>query len=563
MNLRPYQAKGKTDIYDSWRSYKRVMFQLVTGGGKTVIFVNIIRDILKKGKRIILIAHREELIVQAWQTLYKNQIYSGVIKGDQPTNFSLPCQVASIQTLARRKKLPHADVVIFDEAHHCQDSNTYGKVLSDFFPHAYVLGVTATPYRLSGHGFTDMFDKLVLSKSYGELVQDGYLTPYKYFVGSVPDLSDLKLSKGDYREKDAEKVMELAPLVESYIEYCNGMSGVVFAVNINHSKEIVRKYNAAGIRAAHLDADTPAGDRKNILKLFKEGIIKIISNVGIITEGFDFPNMDFVQLASPTMSLSRFLQMVGRTMRVNQAVIDGIEDPEERRKAISESSKPFAYILDNAGCWETHGLPDQYFDWQMYFEGVDKKKKKEETEMIEMIEYVAESPDGLIVRTKDPQEVAGMKLIEVKTHIKQTIYKVTSIKKFDELIELARRLKNVKKKGFFAVFKFVEYCEKNHILINDQAWEYVFEKVSSEPKREVRLAEQYEMNTLQAIREQYGHNQAEADRLAAGLKTQISKRIEKGKLFQVPIGFLRKIRAEHEDRMRMKEQVKMKMTGTN
>ncbi len=538
-SLRPYQAKGEADIFASWKAGNRnVMYQLVTGGGKTVLFVDIIKKFLMKGKRVILLAHREELITQAWNHLYKNNIYSGIIKADIKPNYDLPCQVASIQTCARRKKLPHADVVIFDEAHHCQDDNSYGNLLVDHFPTSYVLGVTATPYRLGGQGFTRLFNDLVLGPSFKQLVDSGYLCPLRYFVASIPDLSKVKIKSGDYDEEQAEEVMKLAPLVESYQEHCKGMCGVVFAVNVHHSNKIVEQYNAAGIKAAHLDAKTPTEERKGILKAFREGRIQIISNVGIITEGFDFPDMQFVQLARPTKSLSLFLQMVGRVTRPDVAAIMSAMSDEERVYLLSQSKKPYGVILDNAGLYREHGLPDLEIDWNTHFVGRDMKKAKTDL-LIEMIEFVAETDDGREVRTKNPLEIEGLKLIEVNKTIREKIVNLVSLKEFDKSYEMFKAMANkpgakITKPGFVAYNNYKEYCRKNNILMSAEVWDYLIKRLSKEPNNLKRIVEEETARNINAIESQYADNKDERERLIEILNTQRDKRVESIKRAYVP-----------------------------
>lgn len=546
MNLRPYQEQGQKEIHEAWEQFLRIMFQATTGAGKTVLFVNIIKDFLKKGKRVMLIAHRQELIMQAWQTLYKNKIYGGIIKGDYPTNYALPCQVASIQTLARRSELPHADLVIFDEAHHCQDDNSYGDVLKLHFPNAHVLGVTATPYRLSGQGFTNVFEKLITSVNYVDLRDDGFLVPYKYFVGSFPDLQGVKLSSGDYRSKEAESVMELAPLVESYFEHANGKKGLVFAVNVHHSITVAQQYNDAGVVAEHVDGTTPDDLRKSIFERFKTGETTIIVNVGIATEGTDLPDTDFVQLARPTKSLSMYLQMVGRCFRVPQHVIEGIDSPEQRKEAIAMSTKPNAIILDNAGCWEEHGLPDQSFDWQMHFEGITTKQMKEAVEYIELIEFVAIDADGIKVQTKIPSEIEGMVLVEVNKQIRERVLNITSLKEFDRLMEQHKYIKNIKKKGWTTFFKFQGHCKKHFIDMGDEVWDYMTRKLNDEPMELVKSANNYYEKTMDGIKSGYRDNLPEMHNLIKGLEVQHEKRLEKAKLYFVPKSALRKQRMEYD-----------------
>lgn len=536
------------------------MYQLVTGGGKTVLFVDIIKRFLMKGKRVILIAHREELISQAWNTLYKNQIYAGIIKADVKANFSLPCQVASIQTIQRRKSLPHADLVIIDETHHALEDNTYGKVLTAHFPSAYVLGVTATPYRLGGKGFTDIFDTLILGPKFTELVDWGYLTPLRYFVKYIPDLQNINMQGGDYNQEEAEKAMGLAPLVESYAETCRGMCGVVFGVNVHHSRNIVDKYNAAGIKAAHLDANTPSVERVNILKMFRERRLDIISNVGIITEGFDFPDMEFVQLARPTKSLSLFLQMVGRVTRTQYEAIKNATSNQHRAQLVAASKKPFGYVLDNAGLWQDHGgLPDQDFDWLRYFNGYDKKKKKP-SEMIEVIEFVAEDTDGRIVRTEIPKEIEGMVLIEVTKTVKEKIINITSLKEFDKLSEMFKRMPKVQKKGFAIYQNFRTYCRKQNIAMTPEIWDYMFKKLVKEPEDFQSKVLSDRDNAIATAQSTYEHNPDEVEHLTKILTEEADRKINLSKSYSMPSGWFKKERKAYEAAISFEKAV-VKMVG--
>lgn len=544
--LRPYQKEGEDLIFGAWKEgYKNVMYQLPTGGGKTVLFVDIIKKFLLKNKRVVLLAHREELISQAWNTLYKNEIYSGIIKADVKPQFALPCQVASIQTVIRRSKLPPADLVIIDEAHHSQEDNSYGKVLDDLYPRAYVLGVTATPYRLGGKGFTNIFEKIILGPKISDLIAWGYLTPLRYFVAGIPDLSKVKIQGGDYNAEQAEVAMQFVPLVESYREHCDGMSGVVFAINVHHSQQIVSQYNQAGIRAAHIDANTPSVERVNILKLFREKRITIISNVGIITEGFDFPDMQFVQLARPTLSLSLFLQMIGRVTRTDYEAIKNATDDDERARLVSLSKKPFGYVLDNAGLYRTHGLPDRPINWEMYFEGWDKREKKA-AETIEIIEYVAEDEDGRTVRTKLPEEVDGLKLVEINHTTREKVINITSLKEFDKLTEQFKRIPKIEKKGFAILNNFKTHCRRNHILMTPEVWDYVYTKLWVEPQdlQAKELSKRDE--AIATIQLRYADDSKESEHLIKVINVEADTRIRKYKTLQVPGGFIRKEQKAYE-----------------
>jgi superfamily II DNA or RNA helicase len=548
--LRPYQAQGEAEIFNAWKDgHKSIMYQLCTGGGKTVLFVDVIKKFLLAKKRVTLIAHREELITQAWNTLYKNEIYSGVIKADQKPNYSLPCQVASIQTCARREKLPPSDLIIFDETHHSQDDNSYGNLLIDHYPKARVLGVTATPYRLGGKGFTDIFDMLITGPSFKQLVSWGYLTPLRYFIASRPDLSGVKRIGGDYELEGAARAMGFAPIVESYLEHCKGMCGLVFAVNITHSRKIVDQYTAAGITAAHVDANTPPEQRRALFKALAERKLHVLVNVGIATEGTDIPNIDFVQLARPTKSLSLFLQMVGRVTRPLWEAIKNAQTDEERFNAVRESSKPFGLILDNAGLWEEHGLPDQEINWHRYFNGIPKKKKgTTPQEIIEILEFVAEDQDGKIVRSKTPSEIVGLKLIEVNKQAKERIVNITSLKEFDRLVNMFKQMPKVgNRAGFAAVSNYKDYCRKHSIEMSAEIWDYMEKRLCKEPEDIEAQALAYLDRTIEAINQQYQHDTEDRYSLIKQARELADQKILPIRKCRVPHAYLDKERKAYRD----------------
>jgi len=542
--LRDYQVSSEAEIFARYKEGKRsVMFQLATGAGKTVLFVSIIRKFLKAGKRVVLIAHREELIAQAWETLRRYEIWAGIIKSGVPENFHLPCQVASIQTICRRQRLPKADLVIIDEAHHSQDDNSYGDVLLRHWPSSRILGVTATPYRLGGKGFTSIFDALVLGPNYKALSSAGYLCPFKYYVSYNPDLSKTKTNRGDYVIDDLEKAMRLAPIVASYNDHCKGLSGICFAVNVTHSIAIVRQYIEAGIPAAHVDATTDLEVRRKIFKDLKDKKILVLVNVGIATEGTDIPNIDFVQLARPTKSLSMFLQMVGRGTRPLWDAIKDAQDDDERAALVAASAKPNAIVLDNAGCYLEHGLPDQVYDWASYFVGRDKRKKGID-EVIEIIELVAEKENGEVVVSRIPDEVEGLKLREVNYIEREKIINLSSLKVFDKNLEIFKRLPHIHKAGFVAFRQYFDFCKKNNYLMTDQVWKYLKQKLVTDPTDErLRLAQKYARD-CQIIRDTNPRHIAEP--LIAASYALHDKRLKTIDKVLVPAKFLNDERAKYE-----------------
>ncbi|MDR1459852.1 MAG: DEAD/DEAH box helicase, partial [Bacteroidales bacterium] len=340
--LRPYQRDGIKKIFEAWSpeksNLKNVLFQMPTGTGKTTVFSEIVRKATLKSKKVLIVVHRIELVEQIVDRLAQFNVDAGIISGKLIPNPECDVQVATIQTLSRRT-YPPADIVIIDECHHSKAS-TY-KTLWDVYPQARFLGVTATPARINGDGFEDLFEVLIPLGKLSFFFENGYLVRIKHLVGSIPDLSKVKQRMKDYDIEMLRNVMLdnsiMANLIESYHKFANGKKTIVFAVDVKHSKEIVHRYQDAGIPAAHVDANTPKKERVDILNKFKAGEILVLSNVDIVSEGFDVPDCEAVQLARPTKSLVLYLQQVGRCMRPAQG-------------------KEYGLVLDNAGLWLEHGL---------------------------------------------------------------------------------------------------------------------------------------------------------------------------------------------------------------
>ncbi len=354
--LRPYQLQAISQIKAAWqRGLYAVLFQAPTGTGKTVTFCEIVRQAVAEGKRCLIVAHRVELINQTVAHLKENGIAAGVIMADHPAAPQQMVQVASIQTLARRPP-PPADLVVIDECHHAI-ADSYARLWKKY-PKALFLGVTATPIRLSGQGFADLFEVLIPSPQIKWFIAEGYLVPIKYFVGVSPNVERVKVQMGDYSLKQLGQAIKTAPsiignLVASYKKHAWGKSMILFGVDVAHSKDIAARYNAHGIPAAHIDATTPARERQMILQQFKAKEIWVLCNAEIVTEGVDIPSCEVIQLARPTKSLVLALQMIGRVTR-----------PFEGKK--------YGIVLDHAGLWQEHGLPTMDREWAL--QGATKLK---------------------------------------------------------------------------------------------------------------------------------------------------------------------------------------------
>ena len=350
-SLRDYQVRVIRKWIEISRSFRRICLQLPTGAGKTIIFCSILADLVARRDRALIIAHREELITQAAEKAEAiSGLPVGIIKSGHPANPLYPIQVASIQTLTRRlDALPDAAIVIVDECHHAS-SPSYRKVLEQY-PNGYILGVTATPQRNDGRGLRDIFDRMILGPSVAELINEGHLSQYKLFAADKP-ISTKGVGKvgGDYKQgalsAKARQPDVMGAVVPTWRRYANGLQTVVFCVDVAHSQDIAALYQSQGITAEHLDGATPAAERKAILQRFRDGKTTILTNCGIVSEGFDVPSIQAVQCLRPTSSLALWLQQVGRALR-------------------PAPGKDYAVILDHTSNWFKLGLPDEDREWSL------------------------------------------------------------------------------------------------------------------------------------------------------------------------------------------------------
>lgn len=379
-SLRIYQQEAKDAIFSAWDEYDNIMFQMPTGTGKTRLFTSIISDIktwsilCQRDITILIIAHRVELIEQISESLTKYRVTHGIIAGGKERNLSPQVQVASIQTITHRKNLEvanalNADFIIIDEAHH-STANSYKK-LWEQYPNAKKLGVTATPWRMNHMGFKSIYEKLIISKPIKEFIKEGWLAPYNYY--SIPHDCTIRQGinsivdfdiEGDYKISVLESVMDKqsirANLLKSYLERAKGKKGIIYSISRRHSEHICSQFKQAGINIVRIDSETPKEERRLYVQRFKEGLIDIIVNVDIFSEGFDCPDIEFIQLARPTKSLVKYLQQVGRGLR-----------PVE--------GKTNCIILDNVGAHIEFELPDSDREWESEFEGLPKVRKKRNT----------------------------------------------------------------------------------------------------------------------------------------------------------------------------------------
>ena len=428
--LRDYQIENKVKIYDSWKNHRSVMLQMPTGTGKTRVFVSIAKDLHnwggknKRAVRVLILAHRKELIEQISENVgLKYGLAHGLIISQSVEQRKYPFQVGSVPTLNRRLfkwAAKDFDVIIIDEAHHVK-AQSYRNILKEY-PNAKILGVTATPYRLNGAGFRPEFDDLIVSPSISEFIKRGYLSDYEYY--SIRPESHLQADidsmavnmDGDYLDSAMSAVMDKdeirANIVNSYLKIAKGKKGIVYTVNKEHSRHLKERFCKEGVKAEVVDSDTPKEERDKIVSKFRRGDITVLLNVNIFSEGFDCPDVEFIQLARPTKSLSMFLQQVGRGLRTS----DGKE------KVI---------ILDNVGLFNKFGFPSARRKWRYHFEG------KYKDEMSEVQSSISIADDDEIRSVFSLEE--GDEQVELLHNSKEEI---VSMDYSDKLLKLSREFEN-------------------------------------------------------------------------------------------------------------------------
>jgi superfamily II DNA or RNA helicase len=359
MELRPYQNQLANDIRGAFGSgANRPLAVSPTGSGKTVLFSYITSQVLKRGSRVIIIAHRREILDQISATLKRVGVPHGFIQAGKSTS-TQPAMVASIQTLARRlDTIPAPDLVIIDEAHHSV-SKSYVQMFAAW-PTAKFIGVTATPERLDGKGLGVMFDRMVMGPSVQWLIDNGFLAqPVYYAPREVVDLSQVHTIAGDFDRSETEEIVDTPRItgdaVTHYVRFCNRQRAVAFCISVAHAQHVADTFNSCGIPSASIDGTLDPEVRKQRVDDLTAGKILVLTSCELISEGFDLPAVNAAILLRPTQSLSMHLQQVGRALR-------------------PYPGKANAIILDHVGNCLRHGLAEQERDWDL--SGREKRLKK-------------------------------------------------------------------------------------------------------------------------------------------------------------------------------------------
>ncbi|WP_138438555.1 DEAD/DEAH box helicase [Marinobacter alexandrii] len=373
--LRTYQSEALSQLRQGIRQGSMAQLLMApTGSGKTTIASAIKQGACAKGKKAFFIVDSLELVDQAVKRFMDDGMWVGVIQGDHiMTNYAAPVQVATIQTLGRRwRQMPDSirpDLLIIDEAHvlHQAHEDIISWCKDNGVP---VIGLSATPFR---KGLGKIFDRLVVTITTADLMDDGYLCRAKCYAPNIPNLKGVKTnSSGDW---DADAVAEvmgenglMGDVVEQWLKLAEGRQTIVFAANVAHSRALCDRFQQVGIAAAHVDGyETDKEGRTEKINAFRRGDIQVLCNVAVLTKGFDAPETACVVLARPTKSLMLHIQMIGRGLR-------------------TANEKSDCIIIDHAGNCLRNGLPDSRLPQELHDGKSTRNLDRKEREIKEPVE---------------------------------------------------------------------------------------------------------------------------------------------------------------------------------
>ena len=337
MELRDYQVRAIDLVRGEYRRGRRaVLLVLPTGAGKTATASQLIAWAVARGRRCLFLVHRREIVLDTHRRLVAAGVACGVVMAGE-ASVDAPVQVCSVQTLVAREQHPPADLLVWDEAHHCA-AETYREIRAQY-PSAWHLGLTATPERSDGAPLGDAFEALVAPISVAELVEAGHLAP----IDVIAPPTRLQSAIG-------------ATPADAWREHGGGRPAVVFTGTIAESRECVA---AIGERAAHIDGSTPRRERDEILRRFERGDLDVVSNCAVLTEGWDSARAEVCVLARGCGSLPVYLQTIGRVRRTGG------------------NAAKRCLLLDLAGAAHEHGMPDEDREWSLT-EGQAKRRSDRE-----------------------------------------------------------------------------------------------------------------------------------------------------------------------------------------
>lgn len=359
--LRDYQIRDVNRVRAALADgHRAVLLVSPTGSGKTVLMAWMASRAADRGKRTLFCVHRQELMHQASETFEAMGVAHGLIApGRTMTRDAI--QIASVQTLVRRfDSAPAPDLVILDEAHHAA-SATWRRIF-EAYPNARFIGLTATPARLDGRGLDDLFDDMVCGPTVIQLIEQGWLSPYRAFAPPIGiDLAAVNSRAGDFARGELAEAVDKPTITgdacRHYMRLAPGKQAIAFCVSVEHSRHVEAQFRSLGIAAQHIDGAENRHRRRDIFKRFAAGGITVLTNCDLVSEGLDVPAVEAAILLRPTQSLVLYLQQVGRALR-----------PQPGKTAI---------ILDHAGNIARHGLPDDDRQWMLAGRAKGERRKTE------------------------------------------------------------------------------------------------------------------------------------------------------------------------------------------
>ena len=419
IKLRPYQSKLISDIRTSAVSgHKAVVAVLGCGGGKSVIQAEIARSATNKGNRVLFLVHRKELCEQITRTFTA-----------QGVDMEL-CSVSMVQTVSRHiDRIKPPKVIITDEAHH-STANTYKKIYSTF-PDALRLGFTATPCRLGSGGLGEVYDDLITSVSTKWLIDNHYLSPYKYYSVKLADTSGLHVKAGEYNADEVAELMQSKEIygetVKQWERLAKDKKTIVYCASVEASEMTADEFRTAGYTSYSLDGKTDKKVRESVMELFRNGEITVLCNCDLFGEGLDVPDCECTVLLRPTQSLTLYIQQSMRSMRYM---------PDKT-----------AIIIDHVGNCYLHGLPDDDREWTLE----SKAKQANTVKIRECPECFAVYPPALKkcpycgymavkeIQRKD-KEVVEIDLVEMKRQddIKNTKLRDAVLETWSQVVEFQK-----------------------------------------------------------------------------------------------------------------------------
>ena len=399
--LRPYQTDYTSHTNQFFQSVDNQWLLLVmpTGTGKTTVFSSLVQGWSAQEKKVLIVVHRVELVDQIVDRLATFGVTAGVLASKYPVNLDLPVQVGMIQALSNNLSW-YPDYIVIDECHHSV-ADSYTQLWGQF-ESSKILGVTATPVRMDGEGFSDLYQLLLNLYPLDYFFNNEYLVRPIHFFCSTINPKFLKEVNGEYNITEQAKFLiqnnSINNVVQTYQKYSPGKKGVVFAANVGHSKMLVERFNQMGISAAHICGKIPKDERKEIVSKFRQGKYSILCNYDIVSEGFDVPDIDTVLLARRTKSLATYIQQVGRCLRPDK-----------------QNGKRNGFVLDCSGQWLEFGFAGLDYPWQL-----DMNKDIVLKEMEKQKLFIRDRKGKIKSICEDPRELEGLNLVAAEQELQRT-----------------------------------------------------------------------------------------------------------------------------------------------